>query len=116
MCTRGDWVIRHHLALAINYRDLRMQVLLVIDNHHGILPGGQIHLLLHGHALNDIVETNFAGLLGQNRHIVGIPLNKCLALLHLATIRHGNHRSNRHIIILHLVVLGIKNGHRTILI
>ena len=67
--------------------DLRVQILLVLDDHHGFLAGGLIHLLLHGHALDDVVELHLAGLLGKDRHVVRIPLDEGVALLDLAAVR-----------------------------
>jgi hypothetical protein len=80
----GNRVAGERLALARRDDDLRMQILLVLDDDHGLLAGGFVDLLLHRHALDDVVELHRARLLGENRHVVRIPLHEGLALLHLA--------------------------------
>src|SRR4029077_12647934 len=43
-----------------------------------------------GDALDDVVEFHLAGLLGENGHVVRIPLDEGLALLDLATVLDGD--------------------------
>ena len=74
-------------ALVVHDDDLRMQIFLVLDDDHGFLAGGLVDFLLHRHAFDDVVELHLAGLLGENRHVVRIPLHEGLALLDLAAVR-----------------------------
>ena len=50
------------------------------------LPGRFVDFLLHRDAFDHVVEFNLAGLLGENRHVVRIPLHEGLALLDLAAV------------------------------
>jgi hypothetical protein len=57
--------------------DLRVQVFLVLDDDHGFLAGGLVHLLLHRHAFDDVVELHGLPAFSEmNRHVVGIPLDE----------------------------------------
>jgi hypothetical protein len=69
-----------------------MEILLVLDDDHGLLAGGFIGFLLHRHTLDDVMEPDPAGLLGEDRHIVGIPLHEVWfrSLLHLDRHRDRN--------------------------
>src|SRR6266581_696319 len=90
----GDGIIGDRLALVVGDDDLGVQILLVFDDDHGLLGGGFIDFLLHGHPFDDVVEADFAGLLGEDRHVVGVPLDEGFAFLDVAAVGHGDDRAN----------------------
>ena len=53
-----------------------------------ISAGRFVDFALHGDARDHVAEFDLAGLLGQNRHVVRIPLHEGLALLDLAAVGH----------------------------
>ena len=71
-----DRVIGGGLAGVVEDDDLRVQILFVLDNDHGLLTGGFVGLLLHGDALDDVDELHLAGFLGEDRDVVGVPLHE----------------------------------------
>ena len=112
-----DRVIRHGMALGVFHNHLRMEIFLVLDDHHGFLTGGRIQFVIHGHTLDNIVEYDLTTLLRENRHVVRIPLHKGLAFLDGFTVRHRHYSTYRDIIILNLRVgLGIVNTHAPVLV
>ena len=55
-----------------------------------ITPVASSIVALDRHARDHVAEFDLAGLLGENRHVVRIPLHEGLALLHLAAVGHGD--------------------------
>ena len=80
MCAGGNRIVRQHLFLLAHDDDLRMQILLVLDNHRAHEAGCFIDIALDRNARNHVAEFNFAALIGQNRHVVRIPLHEGFAL------------------------------------
>ena len=74
-----------------------------------------INFLTDGNAANHVAEFNSTGFLGNDRHIVGIPLHKRFALLDRATIRNGNHRSDHHGIAFELPAIFSVDSYRSVL-
>jgi hypothetical protein len=83
---RDGVVAQHLLGAGILDDDLRVQVFLVLQHHGAFQPGGLVDFLLHGHAVDEVVELDHARLLGQNRHVVGVPLDERGALLDRAAV------------------------------
>ena len=67
-----------------------MEVFFMFDHDHSFLAGRLIDLLLHRHPFDDVVEFDLARLLRKDRHVVRVPLDEGLALLHFAAVRHGD--------------------------
>jgi len=109
-------IISDRLAPVIANNDLRVQILLVLDNHHGLLAGGFVRFLLHCDPLDDVMEFDAAGFLRKNRHVVGIPLDEGLALLDLAPVPDRNDRPDHHGVLFQLASVVIKDGDRAILV
>src|SRR5208283_927531 len=112
----GNRIIRHDLAGVVTDGDLRMQILLVLDDDHGFLAGGFVGFLLHRHAFDDVVELHLAGLFGKNRHVVRIPLHKGLALLHLGAVLERNDRANDDGVVFQFAAIVAQDGNGTVLV
>ena len=113
----GDGIVRDRVAFLILNDDLRVQVFLVLNDDHRILARGGIDLLFHRDTFNDVVEPDGANLLGQDGHVVRIPLHKRAALLHLLAIGNGDDRADRDVIILNLLAgLYVAQDHAPILV
>src|ERR1051326_1039360 len=84
-------VIGRGLVLIIEDDDLRVQIFFVFDDDHGFLAGGFIHLLFHGHPLNDVGKFHFAGFLGEKRDIIRIPLDEGIPFFNAATVLNRDH-------------------------
>ncbi len=61
--------------------DLRVQVLLVLDDDGAHDARGFVDLALHGDARDHVAEFDLAGLLGEDRDVVRVPFREVLALL-----------------------------------
>ena len=71
----------------------------MLNDHHGFLPSGRIHFVIHRHSLDNVVEDDLATFFRENRYIVWIPLYKGLAFLDGLSVSHGQHGTDRNIII-----------------
>src|SRR5208282_1091629 len=87
-------VVGNGFAVIVANDDLRVQIFLMFDDDHGLLAGGFIGFLLHRDVLDDVVELHTTGLLGENRHVVGVPLHKSLTLLDFGAVLDRDHRAN----------------------
>ncbi len=104
------------LAVVVEDDDLRMQIFLVLDDDHGFLAGGLVHFLLHRDAFDDVVELHLAGFLGENRHVVRIPLHEGLALLDLAAVRDGDDRADDDVVLLQFAAVVAEDGDGAVLV
>src|ERR1039458_5411608 len=111
-----NWIVRHNFAVVVADGDLRMQILLVLDDDHGFLAGGFVHFLLHRHAFDDVVELHLAGLFRENRHVVGIPLHKGLALFDLAAVLERNDRADNDGVIFQFTTVFAVDGDGAVLV
>ena len=68
----GQVVDVQRLAVGVFDHDLRMQVALVVDDHHADVAAG-VAFSTHRFAFDDVLEANLAGDFGQNRNRVRIP-------------------------------------------
>src|SRR5271165_212906 len=91
--TRRNRVARNDLLPVIDDHSLRMEILFVLDDDRSHDAGCLVDLTLHGYARNHITELHAPGSLGQNRNVIRIPLDKCIALLYRRTIRDGDNRT-----------------------
>ena len=91
MRTGGNGIVRQHFFLVAHDDDLRMQILLVLDNHRAHEAGCFIDITLDRHARDHIAEFNFAALIGQNRHVVRVPLHEGFALFNRRLVLLRNH-------------------------
>ena len=79
----------NHLAGAVAQRDPRSELgafrlLAPVDHDLAGDAGGLVHVLAHGDAFGQVHIVGGAGLLGDDRHRVRIPVGQRLAALHLA--------------------------------
>ena len=74
----GDVLVVEGLALGVNDDDLRVQVSLVLDDRPADVAGG-VDLDFHRFALDDVVQADLAADLGEDRHVVRVPLAEHLA-------------------------------------
>ena len=116
MCAGRNRVVGRGLASVVADDDLRMQIFLVLDDDHGLLAGGFVRLLLHGDAFKDVVELHLAGLLGQDRHVVRVPLDEDFALLDLGAIRDGDDRTDNDSVLLQLALVVGEDGNGAVLV
>ena len=104
------------LALIVADDDLRVQIFFVLDDDHGLLARGFVRLLLHGDAFDDVEELHLAGLLGEDRHVVRIPLNEDVALFDLGAIVNGDDCADDNRMLLQLAPVVGKNGNAAVLV
>ena len=88
----------------------------MLDNDHRLLAGGLIHLLLHRHPFDDVVELHATGLFRQDGNIVRVPLHEGLAFLHLAAVGTGNDRADHDIVRFEFAAIFGQNGNRSIFV
>src|SRR4029077_11110434 len=84
-------VIGGGFTVVIEDDDLRVQILFVLDDDHGLLARGLVRFLLHGDPFDDVGKFHFAGFLGENRDIIRVPLNEGFTLFDLAAVFDGDH-------------------------
>src|SRR5947207_2603680 len=113
---RGNGVVGHDFALFVGDDDLGMEVLLVLDDDHGLLAGGFIGLFLHRHALDDVVESDAPGFLRKNRDVVRVPLHEGVAPLDLAAVGDGDDRADHDVVSLQFASIVGQDGQRTVLV
>ena len=68
-----------------------MQVFLVLDDHGAHEAGCFIDFAFNCHSGNHVAEFDLSAFVGEDRHIVWIPLHKRFALLHRRAVLLGNH-------------------------
>src|SRR6266849_6160794 len=112
----GDGIIGGRLALVGGDDDLGVQILLVLDDDHGFLGGGFIDFLLHGHAFNDVVEPDLAGFLGEDWHVVGVPLDEGFGLLDVAAVGHLDDRADDEVVQFEFAAVLAENGDGTVFV
>ena len=86
-----DGITREHFLLVIHDNDLWMQILLVLNNNGAHQAGRLIDVAFDRDTGDHIAEFDLATLVGENRHIVWIPLNEGFALLNRASVTFGDH-------------------------
>src|SRR6185503_15311321 len=91
---RGDRVAGDRLVAVVEHLDLRVEVFLVLDDENGLLAGVLVDLQLHGNAIDDVVEPGFAGFLGENGHVVRVPLDQRFAFFDPAAVGDGDDRAD----------------------
>ena len=112
-----DRIVRDRFTLAVGHDDLRMQIFLVVDDHQRQLAGGFVHLLLDGHTLDDVVEFDRTRFLGDNRHVIRIPLDEHFALLDLAAVRNRDHGADDDIVAFQFVAgFFVNDEHHAVLV
>src|SRR5205823_2782392 len=72
--------------------------------------------LLHGDALDDVVELHLAGFLGENWDAIRVPLDEGLALLELAAVLDGDHRADDDIVLFEFAAIVAKNRDGAVLV
>ncbi len=86
----GDFCRR--VALRIHGPDFHRRLLLLVRRIHDDQPresGDLVDFLMDGHAFDDVLESDLAGFLGQNRERVRIPFDQHLTLLDLLPVFHA---------------------------
>jgi len=91
---RRNRIARYDLFFVVDNDDLRMQIFFMLDHHGAHDAGGFVDLSLHRHPRNHVPELHAPGSFGQNGHVIRIPLNEGVTLLHHLTVRDGNNRTN----------------------
>src|SRR3984893_16974951 len=86
VCTCRNRVTRDFFLAFIQDHDLRMQIFFVLDNNRTHDSGRFIDLSLDGHTRNHIAKFDATRFLRPDPNILRIPLDKRLALLHLAAV------------------------------
>jgi len=93
-----DRVSGDGLAGVVAHLDLRIEILLVLDNHRRDAPGRLVKFPLHGDPGDRVLEGERAALLGKHRHVVGIPQREHLALVDLLAVGRVDDRTNDDIV------------------
>ena len=87
----GDRVGGDDGVLVADQDDLRVQILLVLDDHRAHDARRLVGLALHGDARDHVAELHLAGLLREDRHVVWVPLGEGVALLDLHALAERDH-------------------------
>jgi hypothetical protein len=74
----GDRVTGEQFLLLTHDDNLRMQILLMLDNHGAHETGRLINVALNRHTGDHVAEFDLATLIGENWHVIGIPLHEGL--------------------------------------
>ena len=85
---RDGTAVNDFRSLLINDDNLRVEVFLVLGNHHALLACFLVSLRLDSNALDHVTELNFTSFLSENWHVVRIPGYKDFAFFDLFTIRN----------------------------
>src|SRR5947199_767300 len=78
---RGDGITREHFFLVTHDDNLRMYVFFMLDDYRAHEAGRFIDITLDRYTSDHIAEFDLAALVGENRHVVRIPLHESLAFL-----------------------------------
>ena len=100
-------VVRHHdvgagrnrvagydFFLIVDHHDLRMEIFFVLNDHETGDTGGLVDFAFYAEAGDHVAELHCAGLFGQDREVVRIPLDEDFAFLDRAAVIRGNHRAD----------------------
>jgi len=109
-------IVGDHFAMFIRNDDLRVQIFLMFDDDHGFLLGRLVHFLFHRHAFDDVVEFNLTGLLGENGHVIRIPLHEGFAFLDLAAVGHGNDRADDDGVVFRFATVIVQDGNGAVFV
>ncbi len=93
-----------------------MQIFLVLDDDRAHQAGRFVDVALHRDARDHVAEFDLAALLGQNRHVVRIPLHEGFALLHLAAVRLRDDRADDDVVALEFAALLVVHADRAVLV
>ena len=63
-----------------------------------------------------VAEFDLAALVGQNRHVIRIPLHERFALLHLGAVRFRNNRTDHDVVAIQFAAFGIMHADRAIFV
>src|SRR6478736_8772630 len=107
--TGRDGVSGDRLAVIVANFDLRVEVFLVLDDHGRDAAGGFVEFALHGHTRDHVLEVERAGLLGENRDVVRIPLGDRLALGNLVRVSHGEEGADHNRVGLELAIVLVED-------
>ncbi len=101
---RARWnrIAGQHFFLVADNDDLRMQIFFVLDDDGAHQAGRFIDIALDRNARDHVAEFDLAALVGQNRHVVRVPLHERLAFFHMRAVVLRNHRTDNHVITLEL--------------
>ena len=98
-----------HLVRLTKNRDLRVQVLLVLGDHAFFTARVRIDIDAHRHAFDHALQPDRTGLLGNDRHVVGVPPEDELALAQFLVVLGEEHAARRHAETLLLLLVVIQN-------
>ena len=93
-----------------------MQIFFVLDNHGAHEAGCFIDIALDGYTRNHVAELNLAALIGENRHVVRVPLHERLPFLDRRAVVLGNHGAYDHVVALELAALCIVHANGAVLV
>ena len=85
---RDGTAVNDFRSLLINDDNLRVEVFLMLGDHHSLLACFLVSLRLDSNALDHVTELNFTSFLSENWHVVRIPGYKDFAFFDLFTIRN----------------------------
>src|SRR5690606_4779148 len=105
----GDGVAgQDFLAFATN-DDLRVQILLVFDDHGAHDTGRLVHFLADGDTGNHVAELDAARFFGDDGNVIRIPLDEGFALLGRGAVGHRDDRADDDVVAFQLAtVLGVQ--------
>ena len=77
-------------GLVVDNDDLWVEIFLVFDDDRSLEASSVIDFGFHRDAWNHVAEFNFASLLGENWHIVRIPLDEGFAFFDMSAVSDRN--------------------------
>ena len=107
MSASRDGVSRKHFLLVFHNDNLRVQILLVLDDHGPHEAGRFIDVPLDRDTRNHIAEFDLSAFIRENWHIVRVPLNESFALLNCRSAAFGDHGADHDVITLKLAAFGV---------
>ena len=116
MSAGGNRIAGEDFLLFADDDDLRMQVLLVLDDNRSHDAGRFVDFLADRHALDHVAELDPSRLFRDDRHVVGIPLDEGFPLLDSAAIGDGNHRADHDVVALEFASIPGMDADRAVLV
>src|SRR6266481_2406170 len=96
---RHDWTFGELLTLlheiAFEHDD-------VLDDYGPHEAGRFVDVAFDRNSGNHVAKFDLAAFIGENRHVIRVPLHKRLALLNRTSIGFGDHRADHHVVTLKL--------------
>ena len=110
MSAGRDGITRKHLLLVIYDNNLRVQILLVLDDHGAHETRRFVYIAFDRNTRDHIAEFDLPTFVRENWHIIRIPLNESFSLLNCGFVAFGDHGTDDYVVTLKLPALGVMHA------